>query len=129
MKKDFELFEEIRKQVESLNNGFYCIIIKDTEYSLMDNTNHIVYSIYDIVRFIKKMNELFQLKNEIIEDMYKSSLKEIEQIFFNKIDEYNGKKDFSDKIVIYKRRTLFDCVAIHIFFSKANWHYNLIEID
>ncbi len=51
------------------------------------------------------------------------NLKEIEQLFFEKIAEYNENNDYRDKIIIHYNK------AIHIFFSKAKWEYQIIDID
>lgn len=51
------------------------------------------------------------------------NLKEIQQLFSEKIAEYNKNNDYRDKIIILCNK------AIHIFFSKAKWEYQIIDID
>jgi hypothetical protein len=60
------------------------------------------------------------MENEVYTETFR---KEVDEIFFKKIDEYNKKNDFNDKIIIFKNK------AIHLFFSKSRWEYQLIDVD
>ena len=118
-----EIYQKIKKQVSKLKKG-YCVSINENDYfSLTDfEGGELINEMY-IDIFVKKTNKLLQLKNEFLITYTETFRKEVEKIFFKKIQEYNEKKHFDDKIIILKNK------AIHIFFSKARWEYQLIDID
>jgi len=116
-----EIYNKIKKQVSELKKG-YCVSIDENDcFSLTDfEGGQLIHEMY-IDAFVSKVNQLLQLKNDFLINYTQAFKKEVHKIFLKKIEEYNKKKDFEDKVIKFKHK------AIYLFFTKNRWQYKLVD--